>query len=112
MLEIAATPEQRALGLMGRSEVPRGTGMIFLFDEPAREGFWMKNCLVALDIAWLDERGVVVHLGEKLPPCRQEPCPTYEPSAPAAMVIEVGAGEARRLGMVPGARMLVRDLDR
>jgi len=51
VLEIAATPEQRALGLMGRSEVPRGTGMIFLFDEPAREGFWMKNCLVALDIA-------------------------------------------------------------
>ena len=96
---------------MGRREVPPGTGMLFLFPRPAREPFWMKGCLVPLDIAWLDARGQVVHLEENLPPCRSEPCPTWAPDRPASMVIEVAAGEARRLGLVPGAMVLLSPVE-
>jgi uncharacterized protein len=108
VMEVAASEEQRMRGLMGRSEVPRGTGMYFRFDEPGIHSFWMLHCLVPLDIVWLDAAGIVVYVGESLPPCQQEPCPTYAPPAPAAQVIEVAAGEARRMGIVPGARVLLK----
>ncbi len=111
VLEVAATPAARSRGLGGRSEVPPGTGMLFVFPRPGPEPFWMKGCLVPLDIAWLDGDGRVVHLEENLPPCREDPCPTWTPGRPASFVIEVGAGEARRLGLVPGAVVLLAPLE-
>lgn len=110
VLEVARTLDERARGLMGRPEVPPGTGMWFGFDEPARHSFWMKNCLTALDILWLDERGTIVHVAERVPPCTVDPCPDYEPPVPASQVIELGAGEARRLGLAPGARVMLQPL--
>lgn len=110
MLEVAATPEARARGLAGRDEVPPGTGMLFVFPRPAPEPFWMRGCLVPLDIAWLDGDGRVLHLEERLPPCVEDPCPTWAPREAASFVVEVGAGEARRLGIVPGAIVLLAPL--
>lgn len=107
VLEVARSTAERARGLMHRSEVPPGTGMIFFFDSPARHSFWMFNCLVALDLVWLDARGTVVDVKVGAPPCRVEPCPSYGPSGDASMVIEVAEQEAARLGLVPGARVLI-----
>lgn len=106
-LEVAGTPEERERGLMFRPEVPRGTGMYFGYGIPDRSSFWMKNCLTALDIIWLDQRGVVVHLVEDVPPCREEPCPVYRTPVPASQVVELGPGEARRLGIAKGVRLIL-----
>lgn len=106
--EIAATPEERARGLMFRSSVPRGTGMYFIFPSPEPHTFWMLNCLVPLDIAWLDADNRVIYVAEEVPVCPREPCPSYGPPTPASAVLEVGAGEARRTGIRPGARLLVQ----
>ncbi len=84
--------------------------MLFVFPRPAAEPFWMRGCLVPLDIAWLDASGRVLHLEEGLPPCREDPCPTWAPRRAASFVIEVAAGEARRLGIVPGAVVLLAPL--
>lgn len=110
-LEVTRSVADRARGMMGRRSVPPGTGMLFIFDQPDRHTFWMKGCLIPLDIVWLDARGEVVDVAEKAPPCEAPPCPSYEPKAPARYVIEVGAGRARELGMVPGARVLLGGLD-
>jgi hypothetical protein len=107
VLEIARSNAERARGLMHRAEVPPGTGMIFFFDSPARHSFWMFNCLVALDLVWLDAQGTVVDVKVAAPPCPAEPCESYMPSGPASIVIEVAAHEAARLGLVPGARVLI-----
>lgn len=107
VLEVARSTAERARGLMRRAEVPPGTGMIFFFDSPARHSFWMFNCLVALDLVWLDARGTVVDVRVAAPPCPAEPCPSYGPSGDASMVIELAAHEATRLGLVPGARVLI-----
>jgi hypothetical protein len=107
VLEVARTNAERARGLMQRAEVPPGSGMIFFFDRPARHSFWMYNCLVALDLVWLDAQGTVIDVKVAVPPCPTEPCESYMPSAAASMVIEVAAHEAARLGLVPGARVLI-----
>ena len=106
-LEIAATDAAREKGLMGRASVPRGEGMVFVFDAPGEHAFWMLHCLTPLDLVWLDQAGTVVHLVEAAPICEAEPCPYYSAGAPAAMVVEFGPGEARRMGIVPGATLRV-----
>lgn len=111
VLEAKRTDAERARGMMGRTEAPAGTGMLFLFPETSEQSFWMYNCLIPLDIVWLSEDHTVVHLERNLPPCRSQPCPTYSPGVPARYVIEVAAGEADRLGLRPGAKVLFEPFD-
>ncbi len=96
---------------MFREEVPAGTGMIFLFDRPAERSFWMKNCKVPLDIAWLDDDLAVVHLAESVPPCAGDPCPSYGTPVPARYVVEVAGGTARGLGLAPGGRVVIASVE-
>ncbi|RMF76535.1 MAG: DUF192 domain-containing protein [Acidobacteria bacterium] len=107
VLEVVRSPAMRARGMMFRDEVPRGTGMLFVLERADRHPFWMYQCRVALDIVWLDEHGTVVDVSPHTPPCPSLPCPNYAPQQPARLVIEVGAGEAARLGMTPGRRVLL-----
>lgn len=109
VLELALDPQTRARGMMGRREAPSGTGMLFVFDHAERHSFWMFQCLISLDIIWLDEFGTVVHVGESLPPCKgaAETCPMYGPDRNARYVLEIAGGTARGLGIVPGARLLL-----
>ncbi len=107
VLEVARSPARRARGLMFRREIPRGTGMLFVLDRADRQPFWMYQCLVSLDIIWLDDRGEIVDISPHTPPCSEQPCPTYAPRAPASLVIELAAGEAARLGLAPGGRVLL-----
>lgn len=92
-LEVRADDAGRALGYMYREEVGPREGMLFVFPESGRHGFWMKNCRVSLDIVWLDESLRVVDVAERLPPCPADgPCPSTEPLHPARYVLEFAAG--------------------
>ncbi len=104
-LEVARTPEQTAQGLMFRESLAPGTGMVFLFDAPRPQSFWMKNCHFALDMLFTLKDGIVVDVLENVPPCEADPCPSYPSRAPADTVVELTAGEAKRNGVVPGARL-------
>ncbi|MEC9234235.1 MAG: DUF192 domain-containing protein [Planctomycetota bacterium] len=57
VFEVADDPGSRGRGLSGRRGVPPGTGMLFVYPEPRRLGFWMNDCLTDLDIIYLDDRG-------------------------------------------------------
>ncbi|MHC4414479.1 MAG: DUF192 domain-containing protein [Planctomycetota bacterium] len=61
-LEIAADVKARTRGLMGRKEIDEHGGMLFVFPSPGRRSFWMKNCLVNIDLAFLDRRGRIIGL--------------------------------------------------
>ena len=68
----------------------------------------MKNCKVALDLVWLDEQFRVLEVAYDQRPCDPERrCPTASPLKPARYVLEVAAGNARRHGLEPGARLVV-----
>ncbi len=101
--EVARTPEQRSLGLMHRASVPDGTGMIFVFQQPTRNGFWMKDTLVPLSIAYL--RGGVVVSTAEMEPCRTRDCPVYPPAGEYDTAVEAPAGFFPRHGVVSGTRM-------
>lgn len=94
VVEVAATPEERAQGLMHRTEVPSGTGMLFVFEQPQPVSFWMKNTLVPLDIAWIREDQTVAGV-TRIKPCPPEAakCPQYRSPDEVLWTLEVPAGE-------------------
>jgi len=87
-LEIAATEEERALGLGERDSLCAACGMLFVFEEPGQPGFWMKGMRFSLDIAWLLD-DTVVHIERHIP---FDDKATYRPSVPANRVLEFRAG--------------------
>ena len=100
-LEVARTPEARAMGLMGRTELGEGGGMVFLFDAPTMGAFWMKDTLIPLSIAFWDEGGRITDTLD-MRPCRSDPCPLYGASGPYVGAIEMNRGAFDRLGVEVG----------
>lgn len=100
-LEHAETPEQQALGLMFRTDLPPQQGMLFSFQPARRVSFWMKNVVIPLDMVFLRDLAIVAIEANVLP-CATEPCPTYGPAQPVDMVIELRGGQAERLGLQVG----------
>jgi uncharacterized protein len=107
-LEVAADPATRARGLMGRREVPEGTGMVFLYPQDVAESFWMKNTLVPLSIAYVAGDGRVVSVAE-MTPCAADPCPSYAPAGRYRYAVELAAGAFAAARVGPGARVVPVD---
>jgi uncharacterized membrane protein (UPF0127 family) len=107
-LEVAADPEARARGLMGRERVPPGTGMVFLYPADVQESFWMKDTLVPLSIAFVAGDGRVVSVTE-MTPCRADPCPSYAPAGPYRYAVELAGGAFAAAGVGPGDRVVPED---
>jgi uncharacterized membrane protein (UPF0127 family) len=101
-VEIARTPMERTRGLMFRTDLPEDHGMLFIFDRPGKNQFWMKNTLIPLDILWMDDRKRVVHIEYQVPPCKLDPCPVYGPSVESHYVLEVKAGVVHKRGLRVG----------
>lgn len=94
-LEVASTPKQAEIGLMHRTFLPAGHGMLFQFDAARPVAFWMKNTKIPLDMLFVRE-GQVVNIAHQAQPCVDEPCATYPSGSPVDMVIELPAGTARQ----------------
>lgn len=103
--EVMVKDEDRARGLMYRDSLAADRGMLFVFDEVNHHTIWMKNCRFPIDIVWLDAKRKVVDVKEGAPPCLSEPCATYAPRRPAAYVLEINAGQARRERVKVGSRL-------
>ncbi len=100
-VEVAATAEQQACGMMFREHVPPGTGMSFPMQPPREAGFWMENTLVPLDLIFVSQVGRVLNVRQGRPHSRD----VLASDGPAADVIELAAGEAKRIGLQPGDRV-------
>lgn len=88
-LEVADEPAERAVGLMRRTSVPDGTGMVFLFDEVVSTRFYMYDVPIPLKAVFIRDGAVVSSV--VMPPCEQsEPraCPTYGADGPFDTVVE------------------------
>jgi uncharacterized membrane protein (UPF0127 family) len=94
-VELAITPEQRGVGLMGRRTLARNAGMLFLYARDRRGPFWMKSIRIPLAIAFLDQRGRILRM-LRMEPCRADPCPLYDPGIAYRSALEVRAGSFAR----------------
>lgn len=99
-VEVAATPEQQALGLMQRSHLASDAGMLFVFEQKSRHCFWMKNTLIPLSIAFLADDGTIVELKAMQPRTQTLHCP----AAPIRYALEVLQGEFENRRIRPGMR--------
>jgi uncharacterized membrane protein (UPF0127 family) len=103
--ELAATPEQRAKGLMFRTELADDRGMLFDFKQTRSVSMWMKNTPVSLDMIFSDDKGMVLFVARNTVPFSEE---VITPGVPVYAVLEVKAGTAHRLNIKPGDRLLNR----
>ena len=89
---------------MGRSSLDNDEGMLFIFPSETSPAFWMQGMLISLDIIWIDSGLNVVGVASNVPPHSGSGSPpTYHPPQPVRYVLEVGAGVAGQLGIVPGS---------
>lgn len=98
---VARTTDERTHGLMEVPELPDGTGMWFVYEEDRTGGFWMKNTLVPLDIAYVQADGRIGDI-ERMTPCTTDPCPTYPPEGSYRTALEVPAGWFEEQGIEVG----------
>lgn len=105
--EIAETEDQRAHGLMYRTELKQGHGMLFVFETEQRLGFWMKNTFIPLSIGYFDSKGVLVDIQDMEPvKSEMEEPKTYESAAPAKFALEVPVGWFKKNKIKLGARLV------
>jgi uncharacterized protein len=90
-VEVADTDWERTVGLMNREELAEDAGMVFLVPEPTDGGFWMKNTLIPLSIAFWDREGRIFRILD-MEPCRTDDCPKYEPGGLWTGAVEVNQG--------------------
>ena len=103
--ETATTLEQKKNGLSQRDALPEGTGMLFVFDEPVTDGFWMKDMRFSIDIIWADTTGTIVTIFENLSP--QTYPNIFRPSVPVTYVLELPAGFVAAHRVVVGDKVVL-----
>jgi uncharacterized membrane protein (UPF0127 family) len=99
--QVAATPAQRATGLMFRREMPQGEGMLFIFEEATPQCFWMKNTLLPLSAAFVADDGTIVNLEDMKPQTLDSHCSTQ----PVRYVLEMNQGWFAKKGIKAGFKL-------
>ncbi len=99
--QLALTPEQRQVGLMLRKEMPQHEGMLFVFEQPSQQCFWMKNTLLPLTAAFVADDGTIVNLADMKPQNLDAHCSTQ----PVRYVLEMNQGWFAKKGFKAGTRL-------
>jgi uncharacterized protein len=99
--EVASTPQQRQIGMMMRTQMAQHEGMLFVFEQPTRQCFWMRNTLLPLAIAFIADDGRIVNLAEMQAQTDDSHCSTE----PVRYVLEMNKGWFDKRGIKAGARL-------
>jgi uncharacterized protein len=99
--QVAQTPEQRQIGLMYREQMPAQEGMLFVFEQPGVQCFWMKNTLLPLTAAFVDDDGTIVNLADMKPQTLDSHCS----AKPVRYVLEMNQGWFAKKGIKAGAKL-------
>ncbi|MGJ7526481.1 DUF192 domain-containing protein [Variovorax sp. GB1P17] len=100
-VQIAQTPLQREIGLMFRKEMPQAEGMIFVFEQPATQCFWMRNTILPLTAAFVADDGRIVNLVDMQPMTENSHCSLE----PVRYVLEMNQGWFAKKNIKKGAKL-------
>jgi uncharacterized protein len=105
--EVALTPQQHEIGLMHRTSMGPNDGMIFIFERPGQQCFWMKNTLIPLSVAFIADDGTIVNLDEMKPETLNPHCSTK----PVRFVLEMNTRWFSKRGLKPGIKVTGQPFD-
>ena len=100
--EVADDPDEKTIGLMGRKELAEGQGMLFVFSRPQPMGFWMKDTLIPLSIAYLNAEGIIREIHD-MQPLEENPTPSVFQDLVYAL--EVPQGWFAKNGILAGDKL-------
>jgi uncharacterized membrane protein (UPF0127 family) len=100
-VQLAQTPEQRQIGLMWRKDMPTHEGMLFVFEQASTQCFWMRNTLLPLTAAFLDDDGTIVNLADMQPQSDDSHCSAQ----PVRFVLEMNQGWFAKRQIKPGYKL-------
>ncbi|MCF8198114.1 MAG: DUF192 domain-containing protein [Sulfuritalea sp.] len=104
--ELAANSGSRQIGLMQRTAMAPQRGMLFVFPEVGSQCMWMRNTLIPLSVAFLDDRGRIINIEDMKPKSENTHCATK----PARYALEMNIGWFRSRGL--GAGSLILGIDK
>jgi uncharacterized protein len=99
--EVASTPLQRQIGMMMRTQMAQNEGMLFVFDQPEPQCFWMRNTLLPLSIAFIGDDGRIVNIAEMQPQSDDSHCS----AKPVRYVLEMNKGWFDKRGLKAGDKL-------
>ena len=99
--QVAQAPHERQIGLMHRKNMPGHEGMLFIFEQPAVQCFWMKNTLLPLTAAFVADDGSIVNVVDMQPQSLDSHCS----AKPVRYVLEMNQGWFKQRGLQAGARL-------
>jgi len=100
-VQVAATPQQREIGLMFRRQMPDHEGMLFVFEQPGVQCFWMKNTLIPLTAAFIADDGSIANLADMAPKTEASHCS----SKPVRYVLEMNQGWFAQRHLAAGSKL-------
>ena len=93
-IEMVITPEEREKGLSGRENIGENEGMLFVFENSGRHGFWMKDMMFPIDIVWLDQSKKIIFIQKNVLPSTYPEI--FYPDDNANYVLELISGFAEK----------------
>ena len=102
-VEVANNDKLRSLGFMGRTDIPEGTGMLFIWNDEAYRNFWMKNTPSSLDIIFFDKNGYFINVQENTIPYSLDNIPSLKPSK---YVLELIAGSSKKFNLYNHSKII------
>jgi len=106
-VQLATTSEQHATGLMFRTDMPQHEGMLFIFERPAQQCFWMKNTLIPLAAAFVADDGTIVNIAEM----KAQALTSHCSEKPVRYVLEMNTGWFAKRGLKAGNRLQGQPFD-
>ncbi len=99
--EVASTPQSRMIGLMMRERLAPNHGMVFVFEDKSQHCFWMRNTLIPLSIAFIDDDGTIVNIADMAPKNEASTCP----QRPIRYALEMDQGWFAKRGVTAGKKI-------
>ena len=99
--QVAVTPDQTATGLMWRTQMPQHEGMLFVFPQAFQQCFWMKNTLIPLSAAFIEDDGTIANIADMQAKSLASHCSTK----PVRFVLEMNQGWFAKRGIKPGMKL-------
>jgi uncharacterized protein len=99
--EVAATDQNRQVGLMNRQAMPQQHGMLFVFTQPNTHCMWMRNTLIPLSVAFIDDEGYIINIEDMKPQTEDNHCARQ----PARYALEMNLGWFAQRGIKPGVKL-------